>query len=289
MNSFFSYVRLFSSYCIVGALSVLAPPALAADSQFFEAREIAKRCKTADEPTTLISFKERDVLCLGGDIDSEMAQAVARHLRQAPRHLAVVVDSGGGSVASAINIADSLSAHGYDLIVAGKCSSSCANYLFVAASEKFLLQGARLGWHGSTAPRSFERYVDIFFPDEGAIGAGALQKLQKRYEASKHAQESFVRKYRVSEDIYFDHWRAYACALGAKSKSWRDYRGAIGQRASAVQWRPSLANLQARYGIEKVMAETPAEYATNTVSVTLDDGAGEAVTISDRCLFKQRP
>ncbi len=287
MNSCFRYVCLFSSYCIAGALSVL--PALAADGQIFEAREIAKRCKAADEPAAFLSFKDRDVLCLGGEIDREMAQAVVRHMRRQPHHLAVVADSGGGSVASAIEIADMLSTHGYDLIVAGKCSSSCANYLFVAASQKFLLEGVGIGWHGSTAPRSFERYVDIFFSKERPIDAGALKKLQERYEASKYAQEKFVREHDVSEDIYFDHWNAYACALGAKSKSWRDYRGAKGQRVFSVQWRPSLANLQARYGIEKVMAETPADYATNIVSVTLDDGAREVVTISGRCLFRKRP
>ncbi len=277
-------------HCIFGfwvaLVGVLSLPALALDGALFEARQIAKSCKDGGS-VSLASFKGRDVLCLSGEIDSVMAQAVTRHLRPAPRHIAVVVDSAGGSVASAINIADRVSAHGFDLIVTGKCYSSCANYLFVAANRKVLLEGADIGWHGSTAPRSFDRYIDIFFAKEKPLGARAREKLRKRYEALKRAQEDFIERYKISEEIYFAHWNAYACATGART--WRNYRGAQGQHVFSVRWRPSLSNMKNRFGIANVVVAVADDYADNFVSVTLDDGARELVNISDRCLFKSRP
>ncbi|NOX84153.1 MAG: hypothetical protein GXP06_14445 [Alphaproteobacteria bacterium] len=271
---------------LVALLAVSLPPALALDSKLFEARQIAKSCKGAAS-VSLAAFKGRDVMCLKGEIDKQMAEDITKRLGLRPRNLAVVIDSTGGSVLRAINIADMLSAHGFDLIVAKACYSSCANYLFVAANDKFLLEGADIGWHGSTAPRSFDRYIDIFFAKKKPLGARALKKLRKRYEASKHAQEDFVQKYNISEDIYFAHWNAYACATGART--WNNYRGAEGQRVFSVRWRPSLSNMQNRFGIANVTAAASDDYADNAVSVTLDDGERELVSVSDRCLFKSRP
>jgi hypothetical protein len=271
---------------LVALLGVWSAPALALDSELFEARQIAKSCK-GSVSVSLAAFKDRDVLCLKGEIDKRMDEEITQRLRLRPRNMAVVIDSAGGSVARAINIANLLSAHGFDLIVSKACYSSCANYLFVAANDKFLLKGADIGWHGSTAPRSFERYIDIFFAKEKPLGVRALKKLRKRYEASKHAQEDFVAKYKISEDIYFAHWNAYACATGART--WDNYRGADGQRVFSVRWRPSLLNMQNRFGIANVTATASDDFADNVVSVTLDDGERELVSVSDRCLFKSRP
>jgi ClpP protease-like protein len=270
---------------LVALLAVLSLPAMALDSGLTEARQLAKRCKGAAS-VSLAAFKDRDVLCLKGEIDKQMAEDITKRLRLRPRNLVVVIDSAGGSVVRAINIADMLSAHGFDLIVTKACYSSCANYLFVAANDKFLLEDADIGWHGSTAPRSFGRYIDIFFAKEKPIGARALKKLRKHYEASKHAQEDFVQRYEFSEEIYFAHWSAYACAAGAPT--WNNYRGAEGQRVFSVRWRPSLFNMQNRYGIANVVTATADDYAGNAVSVTLDDGERELVSVSDRCLFKSR-
>ncbi len=271
---------------LVALLGVWSLSAFAFDGGLFEARHIAKSCNGA-APVSFASFKDRDVLCLTGEINKQMEEEITQRLRPGPRNLAVVIDSAGGSVVRAINIADLLSAPGFDLIVSKACYSSCANYLFVAANSKFLLEGADIGWHGSTAPRSFDRYIDIFFAKEKPLGAVTLQKLRKRYEASKRAQEDFVEKYKVSEEIYFAHWSAYACATGART--WDHYRGADGQRVFSVRWRPSLSNMQNRFGIANVIAAASEDYADNAVSVTLDDGARELVSVSDRCLFKSRP
>ncbi len=284
-NASMNFCRRFCGV-LAALLGVSSLPAQALGSELFEARQIAKSCKGAAS-VSLASFKDRDVLCLRGEIDKRMEQEITRSLRLSQRDLAVVVDSDGGSVASAINIADLLSVHGFDLIVAEGCYSSCANYLFVAASRKFLLEGADIGWHGSTAPRSFDRYIEIFFAREKPLDAAALKILRKHYEASKRAQENFVQKHKISEDIYFAHWNAYACATGART--WNNYRGAQGQRVFSVRWRPSLSNMQHRFGITSVAAAAPGEYADNFVSVTLDDGERELVSVADRCLFKSRP
>ena len=59
-----------------------------------------------------------------------------------------VVNSTGGEVDPALDVADAMLAHGISLIVDGVCLSSCANYWFLAARRKVVLENAFVGWHG---------------------------------------------------------------------------------------------------------------------------------------------
>lgn len=60
----------------------------------------------------------------------------------------LVVDSGGGDVEATLRIAQALRPIGYTIIVERICASSCANYLFTAAKEKWIREGV-VGYHGN--------------------------------------------------------------------------------------------------------------------------------------------
>jgi hypothetical protein len=61
----------------------------------------------------------------------------------------LLIDSGGGDVAAAIELADWVHARQLDITVTGVCLSSCANYVFPAARNKAIRPGAIVAWHGN--------------------------------------------------------------------------------------------------------------------------------------------
>jgi hypothetical protein len=71
----------------------------------------------------------------------------ARAAGKEVRHL--LIDSGGGDVAAAIELADWVHARQLDITVTGVCLSSCANYVFPAARRKEIRAGAIVAWHGN--------------------------------------------------------------------------------------------------------------------------------------------
>jgi len=60
----------------------------------------------------------------------------------------VVLKSLGGSVEDALDIADVFEQKHLVAVVNGYCASSCANYIFVAAAAKIVLDGGVVGFHG---------------------------------------------------------------------------------------------------------------------------------------------
>jgi hypothetical protein len=61
----------------------------------------------------------------------------------------LLINSGGGDVAAAIELADWVHAQQLDITVTGVCLSSCANYVFPAARYKVIRPGAIVAWHGN--------------------------------------------------------------------------------------------------------------------------------------------
>jgi len=61
----------------------------------------------------------------------------------------LLIDSGGGEVAAAIDLANWVHARQLDIVVTGMCLSSCANYVFPAARHKEIRPGAIVAWHGN--------------------------------------------------------------------------------------------------------------------------------------------
>jgi hypothetical protein len=92
-------------------------------------------------------FAVGDVACVYGEINRDMAasfKGVDMGVIET-----VVVQSPGGSVASALDMAEHMGLFQKTLVVDGLCASSCANYLFLAARYKIVPDGAMLGWHGA--------------------------------------------------------------------------------------------------------------------------------------------
>jgi hypothetical protein len=113
------------------------------------AQDAIQTCRDAGErfQITAPAFKAGAIVCVYGDINRDMAKAF---LQLDLAHTdAVVVSSPGGSVASALDMAEHMGLDRQTLVVDTLCASSCANYLFLAARWKIVPDNAVVGWHGA--------------------------------------------------------------------------------------------------------------------------------------------
>lgn len=81
----------------------------------------------------------------GAITDGAYSRLLAMHT---PEIRTIVVNSGGGLVTEAIQIADFIRLNHLRLIVRGYCLSACANYIFASAPER-VLQSGLVGIHGT--------------------------------------------------------------------------------------------------------------------------------------------
>ncbi len=66
-----------------------------------------------------------------------------------PEITTVIVQSGGGDVDNALQVGQEIHRRQLNIIVDGRCGSSCANYWFVAAAHKTVREGSWVGFHGN--------------------------------------------------------------------------------------------------------------------------------------------
>ena len=119
----------------------------------------------------------------------------------------LVIESGGGLVLPAIQLAEMAELYGWVVVVSGLCGSSCANYIFLSDTDKIVLRGAVVSWHG--LPPSPELAKESFDKDyakpEGLeiLGEFGLSRdhawaLAKKISA---ASEDFFLAHGISQDL----------------------------------------------------------------------------------------
>jgi len=157
----FNFAAAFVSISIAGHLS--APAALAGELQ----------------PTSSYS--------LNGPIGRDTADSFRKAVAEAsPRIRWLVVDSPGGEVGAALDMANVMRREGISIYVHGYCASSCANYLFVAARLKVLGPNAVVGWHGSPASEHIDGLDTLSPPDRAK--AEVIRRRLVREERKLFAQ-----------------------------------------------------------------------------------------------------
>ncbi|MYM32817.1 hypothetical protein GTP38_00435 [Duganella sp. FT94W] len=91
-----------------------------------------------------------EVLYFTGKLTETSASVIRTFI--AEKGESIVIDSEGGDVLAGISVGKDLAASDVKVIVRNYCISSCANYIFLGAKRKRLMEGAVLGFHG--APKS---------------------------------------------------------------------------------------------------------------------------------------
>lgn len=90
--------------------------------------------------------REQDTVIFKGKIGNASAHALLEQIHSGAS--LIVISSEGGSVKDALEVANAIRRYQVALQVQDYCFSSCANYLFLAASQKKLMPGSVLGFHG---------------------------------------------------------------------------------------------------------------------------------------------
>jgi hypothetical protein len=121
-----------------------------ASTSAFNARPAAEARTGACEQRTAVVF------AITGEIDAELSRCVRETFDESTREL--VLDTNGGSVEAALDIAGILAGRGLTMRVEGECNSSCANYFLPLARRIEFSPRSIVLLHGGVDPWTIDRF-----------------------------------------------------------------------------------------------------------------------------------
>lgn len=110
----------------------------------------------------------------------------------------IYIDSIGGYVENAIEIANIIKSKKYKLIVDGRCLSACANYIFTAADSKIVLLNSFVGIH----EKSFISSNGFFDGRNGKIYESLNFADKKKYKDLHILEDEFYVKEGIRKDLH---------------------------------------------------------------------------------------
>ena len=153
-----------------------------------------------------------------GPISSEANALIQAILDKKDSIRALYIDSGGGDVTAAIALAEMIRQHKLRLVVAGRCLSACANYVFTAAVRKTVPPGSLVGIHGTIIHARFDDKMLIANArDKDKLIAAVAARdpsVATRLAALEQSNLDFYKKYGISTQYHaaFDRYTAQRAA-----------------------------------------------------------------------------
>lgn len=178
--------------------------------QKFGQEGIALIRKAEQEFTPSYSINiEGDVLRINGDITKSMYKDVSRYL-QGNDVTSILITSNGGDIDAGISIGRLIYTYKLDIEVLDYCISSCANYLFTAAVNKTIQDGAAVIWHGNTQQKNFREFdlcgrtvssFDGFPMDNEEIKEMSTPEIQREWAVRQQSEYEFYELIGVNDYI----------------------------------------------------------------------------------------
>ncbi len=112
----------------------------------------AQLCKNNKE--IIKYFPKENTLCITGEIDwggdfyVPGPHIIALKKIKIKQNVTTILSSSGGEITNSIMIAKYLSKYKYKSVVSGFCSSSCAQFLFLGAKQRFIMPRSYASMHG---------------------------------------------------------------------------------------------------------------------------------------------
>lgn len=154
-------------------------------------------------------------LCFTGEITEEAASRFVSILESVGGNPVMVVNSGGGDVDAALDMAEAIGARSSTVIVDGVCASSCANYILPAGSRRIVARHSILAFHGGAVELSDDEWRRILQPLVPSDQLDAAVTSMREENARRLArQEAFLRN--VGIDDAFFRWMGNPAASGAE-------------------------------------------------------------------------
>ena len=186
----------------------------------------------------------------------------------------LVITSSGGEVNLAMDLGDWIYQYKLNVRVIDSCLSSCANYIFTAATVKVITPGAIVAWHGSAIQSDAQSQTEItelieqeILPrtpssQRAAVASKLLRETLDDLRCARQRQARFFEKIRVDERI---------TTIGEGHPAVKDF------------WFLSVAAM-ARFGVGFVVA--PSDYAT-TDTTRFGDGAATYINLDAKFRSKE--
>lgn len=164
------------------------------------------RAFNADSSASTGACQQRsaEVFAISGEIDRDLAQCVRENFADTTRVLAL--DTKGGGVEAALDIAAVIEGRDLTMRVEGECNSACANYFLPLASRIELAPDAMVLLHGSVDPWTIDRWrtrQDEFLAIETQRGQtpeqaqAAFERFLSSAEATAARQAAFAQRHGV--------------------------------------------------------------------------------------------
>ena len=151
----------------------------------------------AETPATSVSA-QADTIVYSGDISDTANEAVLSLLKMHPQTFTMLaITSPGGEVNAGMDLGDMVFSHQLSVKIEDYCLSSCANYVFTAASQHHISNRAVIGFHGGVTgmENSFDNVV-LTMPESQRAAAKAT--------FANYIQSAIERQQRFFEKIGVD-------------------------------------------------------------------------------------
>jgi len=205
------------------------------------AQAAQRKCSLQHWGQDHVSTAGPDVVCFFGYIDDASAKKfLALPIRDGSM---LVLRSIGGSVEAALDMADVIVAKHLVAVVDAKCLSSCANYLFIAAAAKIVLDGGVVGFHGGPVA---DGPVTIKIIDASGKARAPTTEDTARLVALtyKNTQKLLIRQARLFQDIGVDPGVMYHSPL-------KRYAAQFHFENSVWEYGPDT--LRDRFGVRNIL------------------------------------
>lgn len=155
-----------------------------------------------------IMFEEQSTqITLIGQINPGTTETFRKILDKEKNIKVVFIDSPGGFVDSAIEIATIIRKRQLDLVVDGRCLSACANFIFPSAMHKVVLPGSFVGIHEQSISYTDNGVLKITSGnDTEQILKAASDKLAlDKFKQLKIEEKEFYENQKISQNLYVSY------------------------------------------------------------------------------------
>jgi hypothetical protein len=194
-------MKIFS-LCLTLAALLLAPPSGAAEpvtTPIFRAHIP----KNTSSNVTILQAETKRIVMIGG-IGPPMLRDFKNAIAATPGLDTLVIDSYGGVVASALEMAALIRQHHLRLVVDGRCLSACASYLFAAADVKTVLPGSLVAIHGLVITYPEGKTVKVATASQATDLFKSAMYAENRalYERDLKNQDAFYQELGIKPEPY---------------------------------------------------------------------------------------
>jgi hypothetical protein len=167
----------------------------------------------------VVEYRDGQLFYDGHLTDEPVARLIALYEAQEIKPSTLMIRSTGGHDQSGMALGEFVHQHGLAVRVLDYCGSSCANYVFTAATKKILSHDAIVWWHGSmiskgwNIPGTTESYL---CQAQETCGTELAEVTKEKYRCmSVPTCEEELRTLDELFNVKFDEWRKRQIALFA--------------------------------------------------------------------------